>query len=218
MQTIENMKMLFLSMVLLALLSCSKKETYIPTRVGVEEDDASVGKLAAGCPNTQYDDWETSEYVLPFRVGDAYVVNLSHCSGSYHSQGRADQYAIDFEMPIGTSIMASRYGRVVYVEESGRDGGFPNNVIVIRHDDTTFGQYMHLTHQGSFVRVGDTIRQGQEIGLSGSTGLAGYPHLHFVVTDRDYNYPYVSIPTTFKNTVSNERSLAAWTRYKALPY
>lgn len=203
-----------MGILLVIITCCSEKESVNQ----VQELDSDGGKLAAGCPDTQYDDWRSSEYVLPFRIGESYVVNLSHCAGSYHSTGQPDQFAIDFEMPIGTSVTAARNGRVVYVETSGIDGGFPNNVVVIRHDDATFAQYMHLTRSGAFVRVGDTVQQGQEIALSGNTGLAGYPHLHFVVTDEDYSYPYTSIPTTFKNTASNERSLASWTRYTALPY
>jgi murein DD-endopeptidase MepM/ murein hydrolase activator NlpD len=32
------------------------------------------------------------------------------------------------------------------------------------------------------VSVGDSIQQGQVIGLSGSTGFSAFPHLHFEVT------------------------------------
>ena len=39
--------------------------------------------------------------------------------------------------------------------------------------------YAHLSSIG--VKVGDTVTQGQEIGKSGSTGLAGGDHLHFTM-------------------------------------
>jgi len=48
--------------------------------------------------------------------------------------------------------------------------------------------------------------------------LAGSPHLHFVVTRGSFYWPYKSIPVTFSNTLSNERSLALGTKYKAFEY
>ena len=102
---------------------------------------------------------------------------------------------------------------------SGRDGGFPNNKIVIKHDDGTFAQYMHLTQNGALVEIGEEISQGDLIGSSGNTGLAGFPHLHFVLTKPgSYKYPYKSMPTTFLNTLANERSLAAGIEYPAYEY
>ncbi len=171
------------------------------------------------CNDKTYEDWETSIYVLPYKVGESYSVNLSHCGGSYHSAGYPDQYAIDFAMNIGTLITASRSGKVVFVEESGVDGGFPNNLVVVEHSDGTFAQYMHLTHKGARVKVGQTVKKGSVIGLSGNTGLAGYPHLHFVATESgSWKYPYVSFPTTFSNTTENPRGLDQGKTYKALPY
>jgi len=41
---------------------------------------------------------------------------------------------------------------------------------------------MHLTQDGATVTVGQGAGQGQLIGYSGAKGLAGYLHLHFVVT------------------------------------
>ena len=175
--------------------------------------------VATSCTDTQYGRWESSEYVLPYPVGKNYLVSLSHCSGSYHSEGLPDQYAIDFSIEIGTTVTASRAGKVVFLEESGIDGSFPNNIVIVEHADGTFGQYMHLTENGAIVEKGDVVVPGQEIGLSGNTGLAGFPHLHFVVTKAgSYNYPYQSIPINFKNTTANERSLVAGNRYPAYAY
>ena len=78
---------------------------------------------------------------------------------------------------------------------------------------------MHLTKDGALVEVGDTITKGQLIGYSGATGLAGYPHLHFVVTtDSGWEYPYDSVPVTFKNTAANPNSLVSGETYTATNY
>jgi len=78
---------------------------------------------------------------------------------------------------------------------------------------------MHLTHNGALVDVGTAVVKGDTIGLNGYTGLAGYPHLHFVVIDGEqYEWPYISIPVTFSNTLTNVNSLASGTIYKANEY
>ncbi|NHF57781.1 M23 family metallopeptidase [Flavobacteriaceae bacterium TP-CH-4] len=174
---------------------------------------------SGSCGEEEYTPSELSEYVLPYPVGTGYVVNLAHCGGSYHSAGQPDQYAIDFDMGIGTTITAAREGQVIFVEESGQDGGFPNNLVVVSHSDGTYGQYMHLTQNGALVEIGDRVEKGDPIGLSGNTGLAGYPHLHFVVTKRgSFRYPYESTPATFSNTLAHQGSLTPGIQYPALEY
>jgi murein DD-endopeptidase MepM/ murein hydrolase activator NlpD len=107
---------------------------------------------------------------------------------------------------------------VVQVEESGVDGDFPNNLVVVDHGDGTFAQYMHLTENGALVSIGATVSRGDTLGHSGATGLAGYPHLHFVVSGGDWPWPYGSVPVTFSNTDANPRSLRAGAAYPALPF
>lgn len=170
-----------------------------------------------GCPGAEYPDWKTSPYVLPFPVGESYQVNLSNCTNSFHGEGTPDAFAVDFAMGIGTLITAARAGTVVFVEESGEDGQHPNNYVVVDHGDNTFAAYAHLTKNGALVEVGDQVEPGDTIGLSGSTGLAGYPHLHFVVMVDSWEWPFTSIPITFRNTTANPRGLAPYTVYEALP-
>jgi murein DD-endopeptidase MepM/ murein hydrolase activator NlpD len=79
----------------------------------------------------------------------------------------------DFVVPTGTSVKAVHGGTVV---ESGWGGAYGNNV-VIKHGNKTYTQYAHLSKLG--VRAGQTVKTGQEIGKSGSTGNSTGPHLHF---------------------------------------
>ncbi len=176
------------------------------------EDDPAIG-----CPFANYPDWETSPYVLPFPVGKTYQVRLSNCSSSYHAEGKNDQFAFDFVMATGTLVTAARAGTVVYIEEKGISREL-NNLVVVDHGDNTFAEYMHLKQYGALVKVGDFVEQGDEIGLSGATGLAGYPHLHFIVVEGSWQWPYDGVPVTFSNTSPNPNSLASNTKYTALPY
>lgn len=171
-----------------------------------------------GCSGADYPDWAASEYVLPIPVGASVEIDLSNCTSSYHAQGRPDEFAIDFDLDIGATITASRPGVVVRVEESGQDFGFPNNIVVVDHRDGSYGQYMHLTRDGAAVELGDEVVWGTVIGQSGATGLAGYPHLHFVVTEGGHSWPYQSAPVTFRNTDANPRSLLSDRIYQALPW
>ncbi len=181
--------------------------------------DATEGVVAQGCSNTTSPNWQQCPYVLPYPVGETYGIDLSNCSGSFHSAGRPDEFAIDFNMDIGTPITASREGVVYGIDESASDaGGGVGNFVIIDHRDGTFGVYLHFTTNGVEVETGQTVEKGDLLGLSGSSGLAGYPHLHLVVVAEDPTWPYTSIPITFSNTAPNIRGLASGYAYEALPY
>ena len=129
--------------------------------------------------------------------------------GAFPHGAEMERCAYNVAMPIGTPVTAARAGHVVYVEERGedarprvrgaaREAGL-NNLVVVAHENGTFAQHMHLTLDGADVEVGDEVEPGDAIGRSGATGLAGYPHLPFVVTRDGYDYPYRSVPVTFSN-------------------
>jgi len=198
-------------------MNCSQKDSFNNNTGGGGEQE-----FANGCEGIEYPNWSFSPHKLPYPVGQSYKVGLSNCSGGAHSEGLPDQYAIDFVMDIGTLVTASRKGVIIYVEESGLDYESVNNVVVLKDEDFYFLQYQHLTHNGALVEEGDFVEIGDPIGYSGASGLAAYPHLHFVGTDWDYNkpygtYEYTSFPITFSNTTSNPNSLIQNKTYEALP-
>ena len=124
-------------------------------------------------------------YALPYASGRSHSVLQGYLSRFSHSGLEA--YTVDFNMPVGTPVHAARAGVVARVEESNSLGcwydgcGRYANFIVILHNDGTTGEYFHLQQDGAFVRVGDSVAQGQQIGLSGNTGHTTMPHLHFGV-------------------------------------
>ncbi|MFS4494679.1 M23 family metallopeptidase [Maribacter sp. 2308TA10-17] len=209
MKSYEKWFVLIISAIIV--MSCIKESDGRPI-------NANANAEYVGCAGASYDDWETSPYVLPFPVGKTYSINLAHCSGSYHAGGEPDQFAIDFDMGHGAEVTAARDGVVVFVEESGFDGEFPNNKVVLQHEDRSHTQYMHLTYQGALVSKGQVVKKGDVLGLTGATGLAGYPHLHFVATGGRWKYPYSSFPVTFSNTSENTFSLEPGKVYTALAY
>ena len=79
----------------------------------------------------------------------------------------------DLAAPEGTPVVAAFSGRV---EIAGSLGGY-GLIVVISHGDTHETRYAHLSEV--LVKVGQEVKQGNVIGLVGSTGLATGPHLHF---------------------------------------
>ena len=177
-----------------------------------------------------YPNWKTSDYVLPYPVGKSYRISQGNNYGGHQTlENGAFRYSYDFEMPIGTEIVAARAGRVVYTRTHFTDGngGGPvgtDNVILIDHGDGTYALYGHLTFQGSLVNVGDIVKQGQKIALSGNTGMtSGLPHLHFMISrcpggKIPCGKELTSIPVTFRNTRPNPNGLQTNEYYEAFAY
>lgn len=72
-------------------------------------------------------------------------------------------------------VHAARTGVVVYAGGMGSYG----MAVVIQHGDGLKTLYGHLSSVR--VRSGQDVQAGQEIGISGNTGLSTGPHLHFEV-------------------------------------
>ena len=84
---------------------------------------------------------------------------------------------VDFGVPIGTPVYASGDGVVGYVGVHGGHG----NYIRIDHTKTLSTAYAHLSAYGDGIVVGAQVHQGQQIALSGNTGLSSGPHLHYEI-------------------------------------
>ena len=80
---------------------------------------------------------------------------------------------VDYAAPVGTAVRSVGDG---VVEFAGVQSGY-GNVIKVQHANGISTVYAHLSRIQ--VRVGQSIPQGQVIGLVGMTGWATGPHLHF---------------------------------------
>lgn len=85
---------------------------------------------------------------------------------------------VDVYVPQGTAVHAMKDGRVTH---AGAMGGF-GLAVVIDHGGSLLTLYGHLSRVD--VRTGDRVNGRQAIGLSGSTGNATGPHLHFEIWRR----------------------------------
>lgn len=117
--------------------------------------------------------------------------------GNYLLDGKeygGSHLAIDIKIPSGTPIYSIANGTVI--KASRQSSGFGYH-IVIQHnnfptlDDANakeiiYSSYSHLSDIS--VSEGDTVTKGEQIALSGATGTATTPHLHFQI-DND-NAPW----------------------------
>ena len=97
---------------------------------------------------------------------------------------------IDLKTPVGSSVMASKSGRVFF---AGDDAGY-GRYVEIHHPDGLRTRYAHLS--SIQVKEGEWVCQNQPIGTSGKTGNANQsnitPHLHFEI--RYQNQPLNPAP------------------------
>jgi murein DD-endopeptidase MepM/ murein hydrolase activator NlpD len=82
---------------------------------------------------------------------------------------------IDIACSIGTPVVASAEGTVVF---AGSKKGY-GKTIIVEHRNGYRTLYGHLSKYS--VKAGAKVKQGQKIALSGMTGRATGPHLHFEV-------------------------------------
>ncbi len=133
-----------------------------------EQKQAADAKAAADLKKRAAINNSPAAWVKPlnkYTIGSTFGLGGTMWSNKHSGQ--------DFVAPTGTSVKAANRGTVV---EAGWGGSYGNN-IVIKHGDRTYTQYGHLSKIG--VRVGQSVKTGQEIGKVGSTGNSTGPHLHF---------------------------------------
>jgi murein DD-endopeptidase MepM/ murein hydrolase activator NlpD len=140
-------------------------------------------------------------YSLPFENKKKVFLIQGYESKIFSHKG---ERALDFKVKKGTKICAARAGVVVSIREDSDKGGLKKenlsdgNYISVQHIDGSVAYYWHLQKDGAVVNVGDTIKTGQWIGLSGNTGYSSFPHLHFEVQGYDASGNYKQLATRFR--------------------
>ncbi len=154
-------------------------------------------------------------YILPFKKHPV-KIGQGFNTGSHKKwpEDKEDMtYSVDFLLRQGTRIIASREGKIVKVKTNGKknySGKNPKkgekaykehmNEIVIKHKDGTYAAYSHLKNQKPRVKLGQIIKQGQVIGLSGNTGWSSKPHLDFNIFKKNIgNWKIKTIKIKFED-------------------
>lgn len=95
---------------------------------------------------------------------------------SYYGYRNGDFHnALDINGSLGDPYVATASGKVI---SAGWNGNYGNSIL-IDHGNGIMTRYAHSTKL--LVAAGQTVSQGQTIGLVGSTGRSSGPHLHLEV-------------------------------------
>lgn len=125
-----------------------------------------------------------SYFTIPFEDNVNYVITskygtridpLNNNVISFHN-------GLDVSAPVGTNIVSSADGVIhsVGYSESGL-----GNYVYIEHDFggvVMYTMYGHMLDDSIVVKVGDTVKSKQKIGVIGSSGRSTGVHLHFMIS------------------------------------
>lgn len=157
-------------------------------------------------------------YWLRRPVADGGVVWTDKSYPYGHTKGGTlrPHHGVEFNVPRGTEILAAASGTVVVAGSDasvayGPTTDFYGNVIVIELDSRLAGQavynlYGHLSEL--LVREGQHVGAQEVIALSGASGVADGPHLHFEVRLGQNEYASTRNPMLWLYPFTNRGTVA----------
>lgn len=101
--------------------------------------------------------------------------------------GRGSINAWDLSASVGTPVFAAAPGTVSYVDCYGYENGRSSFhqgygcAVDISHGDGIVSQYAHCKQDSMYVRKGQQVDQWTVLCQVGTTGVTGWPHVHFVI-------------------------------------
>ncbi|MDK0897130.1 phage tail spike protein [Clostridium perfringens] len=153
-----------------------KNANYIMSPIGIL--NSSGGQIGTVKGDGYFPPIESSNFkTINNEYGNGWIIPVSngHVTATfpYYPSG-APHSGIDFGVPIGTPVRASKSGKVIKRREL----------------TTSYGKYLFIDHGGGLVTIyahnsellvneGDTVKAGQLIARSGNTGNSSGPHVHW---------------------------------------
>ena len=153
-----------------------KRKNNLNSEVTEKKDDTSDNDNGTGGGSGSRPAWPT----IP--RPKSYITSSYGYRGDIGVSGATRyHYAIDIGgVGVGSPVYASQVGEVYFCGWWSNATGYR---IVIKHThskDKYYTGYQHLKEKPNF-SVGDTVTKGQQIALTGGTGI-GVPHLHYDVS------------------------------------
>jgi len=143
--------------------------TLVDSKIRAREADIIARAYAKG---DKFEDFTDGNFVNPL---DSIFITDPFGFREY-SNAKLLHRGVDLRAPGGTNVLAINSGRVVLARTKfSLEGSF----VIIDHGSDVFSVYMHLSRIK--VKEGQTVKKGEIIGLSGSTGNSTGPHLHLAV-------------------------------------
>lgn len=135
----------------------------IDDSIGLGPDD--ILNIEPGEPSIYGFIWPTPGYT---RISSPYGPRQRPVPGA-----SAFHKAIDIACPVGSTVLATKSGTVVFAAPAGEAG----NLLIIDHGGSIKSKYLHLSR--FLVSVGDRVTGGSPVALSGNTGIGTGAHLDF---------------------------------------
>ena len=153
-------------------------------------------------PQAQAQSETDRPFILPFKeppgpdtwlLAQAYgnTVGAYFQRDTMYRAGQGIHFGVDFSAPCGTEIVAIADG-VVFAVDNPNFGSLPHN-LMIDHPDLGYASFYGHLLQPPDLRVGQRVKAGEVIALSGDPAETCYgrPHLHLEIRDinhwRKYN-------------------------------
>lgn len=157
------------------LISGIKSPDEVTTAVRNDKPSSSTGSSSDG----KSDVFSNSDAVLnmTYPVPGYYGISAgfpNYSSGKYHG-------GIDFPCASGSKVVAAQNGIVITVKRLDYSYGY---YVMIYHGTDSKGRSvvtLYAHNSSILVSTGDTVKRGQQIAKSGSTGNSTGPHCHFEI-------------------------------------
>lgn len=159
----------------------------------------TIGAGSLGLPlvGAQNQDWALVAYVdadpMDGKVAD-YTSARGDTARTYDGHAGTDFAIASFrKMDEGVEVLAIADGTVIETQDGLFDRSterlpgcnLPSNFVAIRHGSGVTLEYQHLRSGSVEFAVGDRVPVGDSVGLVGSSGCSGGPHLHLEVTNAE---------------------------------
>lgn len=187
-------------------------------------------------PDIYTEGWE-SGLVNPFKDSDVPMTKVINLKGyvmpvrstrvtshyGYRPAFGRNHKGVDIGCPMGDTVRAAFSGRVRLTKFERGGFGF---YVIVRHENGLETVYGHLSR--FLVSPNQTVKAGQPIALSGSTGRSTGPHLHFetrfmgyainpeAIFDFENRVTHTDTYTFNKNSYTKSRNYSPSTRYASV--
>jgi murein DD-endopeptidase MepM/ murein hydrolase activator NlpD len=141
------------------------------TLARIEEDQATKKSVFSSVSAVEAARW-SGRFQPP---AEAEVSGVFGSARVFNGVKKSQHEGLDFRVTTGTPVAATNKGTVLLA----RPLYFEGNCVMIDHGQGLITLYLHLSEFK--VKEGDAVEKGQIVGLSGGTGRATAPHLHFAV-------------------------------------
>jgi hypothetical protein len=157
---------------------------------------ATIGPTFTPPEAPQSSQWDHFWLRRPVPVGSAVWTDKAYPYGSNRGGTLRTHHGVEFNVPYGTEVLAAGSGTVVVAGDDrsslyGPVNDFYGNIVVIKHDiglddQPIYSLYGHLSQ--ILVNQDQKVFAQDVIALSGASGVADGPHLHFEVRVGENSY------------------------------